>query len=103
KKRIVTADSVKHENGKNINSTIIVPIDIEGITITSNYDKMGVRCSDTAEVVLNNVRVPKKNLLGDTQKGFKQFLHRLDGGRISIAALGLGIAQASLNKALNYA
>ena len=100
---IVTAVTGKDDRGKNIISAIIVPTDIEGITITSNYDKMGVRGSDTAEVVLNNVRVPKKNLLGDPQKGFKQFLHTLDGGRISIAALGLGIAQASLNKALNYA
>src|SRR5699024_6191649 len=99
---IVTAVTGKDDRGKNIISAIIVPTDIEGITITSNYDKMGVRGSDTAEVVLNNVRVPKKNLLGDPQKGFKQFLHTLDGGRISIAALGLGIAQASLNKALNY-
>src|SRR5699024_11426461 len=64
---------------------------------------MGVRGSDTAEVVLENVCVPKENLLGDPQKGFKQFLYTLDGGRISIAALGLGIAQASLDKALTYA
>lgn len=100
---IVTAVTGKNERGKNIISAIIVPTDADGLTITSSYDKMGVRGSDTAEVVLNNVRVPKKNLLGDPNKGFKQFLHTLDGGRISIAALGLGIAQASLDKALNYA
>src|SRR5690625_7949375 len=64
---------------------------------------MGVRGSDTAEIVLQNVRVPKTNLLGDPTKGFKQFMSTLDGGRISIAALGVGIAQASLDKALNYA
>src|SRR5699024_5015321 len=64
---------------------------------------MGVRGSDTAEIVLDNVRVPKENLLGDPQKGFNQFLYTLDGGRISIASLGLGIAQASLDKALAYA
>ncbi len=64
---------------------------------------MGVRGSDTAEIVLDNVRVPQQNLLGDEKKGFGQFLHTLDGGRISIAALGLGIAQASLDKALSYA
>ena len=100
---IVTAVTGKNENGKNIISAIIVPTDTEGITIKGNYDKMGVRGSDTAEVVLENVCVPKENLLGDPQKGFKQFLYTLDGGRISIAALGLGIAQASLDKALTYA
>lgn len=100
---IVTAITSKDEKGKNIISAFIVPTDSDGMTITSNYDKMGVRGSDTAEVVLNNVRVPKKNLLGDPQKGFKQFLYTLDGGRISIAALGVGIAQASLDKALTYA
>ncbi|MEC5422575.1 acyl-CoA dehydrogenase family protein [Virgibacillus sp. C22-A2] len=100
---IVTAVTGKNENGRNIISAIIVPTNTDGVKITSNYDKMGVRGSDTAEIVLTNVRVPKENLLGDPQKGFKQFLYTLDGGRISIAALGLGIAQASLEKALSYA
>lgn len=100
---IVTAVTGKNEKGRNIISAIIVPTDTEGVKITSNYDKMGVRGSDTAEIVLDNVRVPKSNLLGDPQKGFSQFLYTLDGGRISIAALGLGIAQASLEKALQYA
>ncbi|EQB36193.1 MULTISPECIES: acyl-CoA dehydrogenase family protein [Virgibacillus] len=100
---IVTAVTGKNDRGRNIISAIIVPADTEGVTITSNYDKMGVRGSDTAEIVLDRVRVPKENLLGDPEKGFKQFLHTLDGGRISIGALGLGIAQASLEKALAYA
>ncbi|MGM8213686.1 acyl-CoA dehydrogenase family protein [Virgibacillus sp. W0430] len=100
---IVTAVTSKNAQGKNVISALIVPTESEGLTITSNYDKMGVRGSDTAEVVLNNVRVPKENLLGDPHKGFKQFLHTLDGGRISIAALGVGIAQASLDKSLAYA
>ncbi|MFD2045765.1 acyl-CoA dehydrogenase family protein [Ornithinibacillus salinisoli] len=100
---IVTAVTGQNEKGRNIISAIIVPTDTEGVKITSNYDKMGVRASDTAEVVLDNVRVPKTNLLGDPKKGFKQFLYTLDGGRISIAALGLGIAQASLERALSYA
>ncbi|MFC0299652.1 acyl-CoA dehydrogenase family protein [Virgibacillus soli] len=100
---IVTAVTGKDKRGRNIISAIIVPTNSDGITVTSNYDKMGVRGSDTAEVVLEQVRVPKENLLGDPQKGFKQFLYTLDGGRISIAALGLGIAQAALDKALAYA
>ncbi|MCP8616389.1 acyl-CoA dehydrogenase [Salirhabdus salicampi] len=100
---IVTAVTGKDERGKNIISAIIVPTKTDGLTISSNYDKMGVRGSDTAEIVLDNVKVPKENLLGDPHKGFKQFLYTLDGGRISIAALGLGIAQGALDKALSYA
>lgn len=100
---IVTAVTGKDKHGKNIISAMIVPTNREGLTITSHYDKMGVRGSDTAEVVLDHVRVPKDYLLGDPQKGFKQFLYTLDGGRISIAALGVGIAQAALDKALAYA
>lgn len=100
---IITAVTGKNEKGRNIISAIIVPTDTPGVTITSDYDKMGVRGSDTAEIVLDNVRVPKENLLGDEKAGFKQFLTTLDGGRISIGALGVGIAQASLDKALAYA
>lgn len=100
---IVTAVTGKNDKGRNTISAIIVPTDTPGVSITSNYDKMGVRGSDTAEVVLEDVRVPTENLLGDPEAGFRQFLHTLDGGRISIAAIGLGIAQASLDKALNYA
>lgn len=100
---IITAVTGKREDGRNIISAIIVPTDIKGVKISSNYDKMGVRGSDTAEVVLEDVRVPKENLLGDPDAGFKQFLSTLDGGRISIGALGVGIAQAALDKALAYA
>ncbi|HLS65546.1 MAG TPA: acyl-CoA dehydrogenase family protein [Pseudogracilibacillus sp.] len=100
---IITAVTGKRDDGRNIISAIIVPTDTKGVTITSNYDKMGVRGSDTAEIVLDNVRVPRENLLGDPEAGFSQFLATLDGGRISIGALGVGIAQASLDKALQYA
>src|SRR5699024_5379330 len=100
---IVTAVTGKKDNGRPIISAIIVPTDTPGVTISSDYDKMGVRGSDTAEIVLEDVRVPKDNLLGDPSKGFSQFLSTLDGGRISIAALGLGIAQGSLDRALQYA
>src|SRR5690625_130532 len=100
---IVTAVTGKDERGKQIISAIIVPTDASGMTIKSDYDKMGVRGSDTAEIVLENVRVPKENLLGDPDKGFKQFLSTLDGGRISIGALSVGIAQGSLDRGLQYA
>ncbi|MGE7186601.1 acyl-CoA dehydrogenase family protein [Peribacillus sp. NPDC006672] len=98
----VTAVSGKDSRGKNIISAFIVPTDTQGLTINSNYEKMGVRASNTCEIILDNVRVPKQNLLGDPDKGFKQFLFTLDGGRISIAALAVGIAQAAFDKALAF-
>ncbi|MDY7221662.1 acyl-CoA dehydrogenase [Halalkalibacterium halodurans] len=100
---IVTAVTGKDERGKPVISALIVPTGIEGFTISCNYDKMGVRASNTCELVLENVRVPKENLLGDPTKGFKQFLYTLDGGRISIGALAVGIAQAAFDRALAYA
>ncbi|EKN69044.1 acyl-CoA dehydrogenase [Schinkia azotoformans] len=100
---IVTAITGKDERGKNIISAIIVPTDAPGFTINNNYEKMGLRGSNTSELILQDVRVPKENLLGDAKAGFKQFLYTLDGGRISIAALSVGIAQAALDKALSYA
>ncbi|MPQ25174.1 acyl-CoA dehydrogenase [Bacillus paralicheniformis] len=99
---IVTAVTGKDDNG-NIISAIIVPTDSEGFTINSEYDKMGVRGSNTSQLILDNVRVPKQNLLGSPEKGFKQFLNTLDGGRISIAALAVGIAQGAFEAALAYA
>ncbi|MGM9922776.1 MAG: acyl-CoA dehydrogenase family protein [Bacillus sp. (in: firmicutes)] len=99
----VTAVTGKDERGKNIISALIVPAGTKGMTITSPYDKMGVRASNTSQIVLENVRVPKENILGDSRKGFKQFLYTLDGGRISIAALAVGLAQGAYEKALAYA
>ncbi len=100
---IVTAVTGKNERGRNIISAFIVPSDTLGVKITSNYEKMGVRGSNTSSIYLENVRVPKENILGDPKKGFKQFLYTLDGGRISIAALSVGIAQAAFEAAINYA
>lgn len=100
---IVTAVTGKRDDGKNIISAIIVPKDTPGVTVRNNYEKFGNRGSDTCEIILEDVRVPRENLLGDPKKGFSQFLYTLDGGRISIAALALGIAQAAYEKALHYA
>ncbi|MDE5414935.1 acyl-CoA dehydrogenase [Alkalihalobacterium chitinilyticum] len=99
---IVTAVTGKDARGKNIISAIIVPTGTPGFTINSNYEKMGVRGSNTSELILEDVRVPTENILGDPQAGFKQFLYTLDGGRISIAALAVGIAQGAFDKALQY-
>ncbi|BCJ86205.1 acyl-CoA dehydrogenase family protein [Effusibacillus dendaii] len=100
---IVTAVTGKAANGKNIISAIIVPTDTPGFQVSKEYEKLGLRGSNTAELILEDVRVPAENLLGDAQAGFKQFLYTLDGGRISIGALSVGIAQAAFEAALQYA
>lgn len=100
---IVTAVTGKNERGKNIVSAFIVPTDTPGFSVSKEYDKLGLRGSNTAELVLEDVRVPQANLLGDEKKGFNQFLYTLDGGRISIGALSVGIAQAAFETSLQYA
>ena len=66
-------------------------------------NKMGVRGSDTAELIFENVKVPVENRLGEEGEGFKIFLATLDGGRISIGAMALGIAQGALDASIKYA
>ncbi|HOL17054.1 MAG TPA: acyl-CoA dehydrogenase [Bacillota bacterium] len=84
-------------------SSFIVPTDTPGFKVSPPYEKLGLRASDTAEIILENVRVPRENLLGEPGQGFKQFLQVLDGGRISIGALSVGLAQACLDASLAYA
>ena len=89
-------------DGKKEISAIIVPTNAEGFTIVDNYEKMGLNASNTTELVLDNVRVPKGNLLGERGMGFQQFLTTLDGGRIGIGAMAVGVAQAAFDRALQY-
>ena len=89
-------------DGKKEISAIIVPTDAEGFTVIDNYEKMGLNASNTTELVLDNVRVPKENLLGKRGMGFQQFLTTLDGGRIGIGAMAVGVAQAAFDRALQY-
>jgi short/branched chain acyl-CoA dehydrogenase len=84
-------------------SNIIVPNGAPGYEIAPPMQKLGWRASDTRELSFRDVRVPERNLLGPRGKGFQQFLEILDGGRISVAAMGVGLAQGSYDLAAQYA
>ncbi len=84
-------------------SSFIIPSGTPGLKVSEPYDKMGLKASNTGELYFDDLRIPEENLLGKRGEGFKQFLKVLDGGRISIGALALGIAQACLDAALAYA
>ena len=84
-------------------SAFIVEKGWEGFTFGDHYDKMGIRSSSTAELIFNDVKVPKENLLGKEGQGFKIAMSTLDGGRIGIAAQALGIAQGAYEAAVEYA
>jgi len=84
-------------------SAFIVEKDTPGYSTGKPETKLGITSSGSVEIVLDNCRVPAGNLLGEVDKGFKIALHTLDGGRIGIAAQGLGIAQGAFEEALRYA
>jgi short-chain 2-methylacyl-CoA dehydrogenase len=84
-------------------SNLIVPNGTPGYDISPPMEKLGWRASDTRELSFKDVRVPEGNLLGPRGKGFQQFLEILDGGRISVAAMGVGLAQGAYDLALKYA
>jgi short/branched chain acyl-CoA dehydrogenase len=84
-------------------SNILVPNGTPGYVISEPMEKLGWRASDTRELSFQNARVPEQNLLGKRGEGFRQFLQVLDGGRISVAAMGVGIAQGAYDLAAGYA
>jgi alkylation response protein AidB-like acyl-CoA dehydrogenase len=88
--------------GKKGISAFVVDKTMAGFAGSKKENKLGMRCSDTAGLVFDNVRVPAANLLGNEGEGFIQALQILDGGRISIAALSVGLAQGALEAALRY-
>ena len=98
----ITAVTDKDKGTRGI-SNIIVPAGTPGFVVKTGYEKLGLHGSNTTELFFDDVRVPEKNLVGVRGQGYKQFLIVLDGGRIAIGAMGVGIAQACLDAALKYA
>jgi butyryl-CoA dehydrogenase len=99
---VITAKTDPAKGTKGI-SNLILEKGMPGLVVGKKENKMGIRGSDTAELHFEDLKVPKENLLGKDGEGFKQFLITLDGGRISIAAMALGIAQGAYEKSLKYA
>lgn len=93
--------------GELLNSNGITAFIIEkgtpGFSAVKIKDKLGVRASETAELIFDNVRIPKENVIGNVGEGFKQAMKVLDGGRISIASLSCGVARGAYEASVQYA
>ncbi|MEW6638676.1 MAG: acyl-CoA dehydrogenase family protein [Actinomycetota bacterium] len=88
------------ENGRPELTAIIVPQDTPGYTRGPGYEKTGWRASDQRPLYFEDCRVPEENTLGERGRGFRQFLATLDGGRVAVGALSVGLAQACFDEAL---
>jgi butyryl-CoA dehydrogenase len=99
----ITAVTGTTERGKPEISALIVPQATPGFTRGAPYKKMGWRASDTHELAFVDAAVPEEHLLGQRGRGLQQFLQVLDGGRISVAALSVGLAIGAYDEALRYA
>jgi alkylation response protein AidB-like acyl-CoA dehydrogenase len=100
---IVTARTGDRDGGSPEISAFIVPADAPGFSVGRLEDKLGLHASATGELLFEGARIPAGNMLGEQGSGFKTFLAILDGGRISIGALAVGLAQAALDAAIPYA
>ncbi|HEX7221976.1 MAG TPA: acyl-CoA dehydrogenase family protein [Candidatus Limnocylindrales bacterium] len=100
---IVTAKTGQTDKGDPEISAFIVPADTPGFSIGRLEEKLGLHASATGELLFDNARVPAANMLGPRGDGFRTFLKILDGGRISIGALAVGLAQAALDASIPYA
>ncbi len=100
---IITAVTKRAKRGRGRISTLIVPKESPGFMLGKRYDKIGLNGSATHEVIFEDCRIPRANLLGDPSKGFAQHLSVLQTGRISIAAIATGIATACLDECIKYA
>jgi alkylation response protein AidB-like acyl-CoA dehydrogenase len=99
---VILAKTDPHKKEGGI-SAFIVERGTQGLSIGKKENKLGMRASDTASVILENCRIPASNLLGKLGEAFANCMRILDGGRISIAALGVGMAQGAYEHALKYA
>ncbi|QBD81931.1 acyl-CoA dehydrogenase [Ktedonosporobacter rubrisoli] len=99
----ITAVTGTRPDGRKEITNLIVPKGTSGYSIGSAYKKMGWKASDTRPLAFEDCVVPEENRLGQRGEGFKQFMQILDGGRVAIAALSVGLAQACLDEALSYA
>lgn len=97
----ITAVTDKSQGTKGI-TNFMVPTDTKGLSIGKKEDKMGWRGSDTRQLYFEDMRIPKANILGLPGEGFKQFMITLDTGRIGVAALSLGLAEAAFQAAKQY-
>ena len=100
---ITACVTITANTGEDEISNIIVPNGTPGYEISKPMKKLGWRASDTRELSFKDAAVPEGNLLGPRGKGFQQFLEILDGGRISVAAMGVGLAQGAYDLAYAYA
>src|SRR5205807_1667541 len=99
----VTAVTGKNKRGGPEISAIMIPTGSPGYHVLESYRKLGWHSSDTHPLSFESCEVPVENLLGKRGGGYRQFLHTLTGGRIAIAALSVGVAQACLDASLAYA
>jgi short/branched chain acyl-CoA dehydrogenase len=95
--------TITARTGEDEISNLIVPNGTPGYRISPPMHKLGWHASDTRELAFEDCRVPEENLLGARGEGFRQFLEILDGGRISVAAMGVGLAQGAYDLAFRYA
>src|SRR3954453_16667577 len=95
--------TITARTGEDEISNLIVERDTPGYEVEASYRKMGWHASDTRPLAFNGATAPEENLPGGRGKGFHQFLETLDGGRISLSAMGVGLAQGALDLALAYA
>jgi alkylation response protein AidB-like acyl-CoA dehydrogenase len=100
---ITACVTITARTGEDEISNLVVPNGTPGYDVSAPMHKLGWRASDTRELSFRDAAVPEGNLLGPRGKGFHQFLEILDGGRISVAAMGVGLAQGAYDLAAAYA
>lgn len=98
---VVLASTDREKKARGI-TAFIIEKDTPGFSLGKKEDKMGLRASPTSELIMEDCRIPNENLLGEKDDGFIGALKILDGGRISIAAMALGIAQSALDESIAY-